>query len=922
MAVQVQVLDEKGLPVRCTVAAVRTSDQTILNLYTTDSTTGVASINESGTWYPRPMVDPSYKSRIHLVILNSQDAMNADYVVDSSGGGTHASLKGSSGALAAAMASGVDKQIHVCSSHSETLSDSDQLNLDGMAAGQTIEITSGGRRRGVITCNYTTARGLFIQSTTRSGARVVLRNIALKTTGSNAADLFRPTSGVSAAKIECHNVDFINTWRYGGNYGSVTPGGLVFDNCSGTFTQLWGTAQAQGLAACIVLNSDFTVTHLMERLFDSSPESGSAYVFENNKLTVSDYGLQLTFIIPFTFRGNRITHAYNGQFLKLGTSGSNGMGKVVVTGNQYDGSGGGNSTRFIYSTLGAGSYAGFTCVGNELTGPGGSSKAIEMVGGASGTVAVEPNGFYNWGTNVSGSGATTTFSGPVTIGGVLSADHGGLSGLSDDDHPQYAFDTDLDLYLTADGLTPLTGDWDAGAFQIGGVDTTFKAAAAVGVQVGDEDFNLSLVGGAKAQVRFDDATHDYLEYDRSANKLSLIIGSAAEVYYAVGGDFQVYANGGVGDTGTLSFNGARAVFGYDGSLSVAFMKGSSGKSANVFVNGAEDYIHALYSAGAGTRGVYFMNSVLTTDDKFGFLATDATTPLLSWDGTDYQRYNRGSNYWDWVINSAIVQQLDTNGLRVLGYLGLGSVSAPGNTSAGDATTTRLSVGGSTIPSGEVVYFTGARSDTSSGAKAFYHFVPQVSPASASSSEFRTLYFDALLTDAGGSINYMEGININFRDRSSSAKSHGWGLLVGIGSDSSSPATVGTWGEYIGFQTGILSASSGHTLTATTAYGFRLNSPSGGAYAVIGHLYGAYITDPSGGTVTDMDGLYIADLSSPSGTVYGIRNLSSMKQVGSVGFYGTEPQTKPTVSGSRGGNAALQSLLTALSGLGLLTDSSS
>lgn len=42
----------------------------------------------------------------------------------------------------------------------------------------------------------------------------------------------------------------------------------------------------------------------------------------------------------------------------------------------------------------------------------------------------------------------------------------------------------------------------------------------------------------------------------------------------------------------------------------------------------------------------------------------------------------------------------------------------------------------------------------------------------------------------------------------------------------------------------------------------------------------------------------------------------------VGFYGTSPISKPTVSGSRGGNAALASLITALANLGLITDSSS
>ena len=41
-----------------------------------------------------------------------------------------------------------------------------------------------------------------------------------------------------------------------------------------------------------------------------------------------------------------------------------------------------------------------------------------------------------------------------------------------------------------------------------------------------------------------------------------------------------------------------------------------------------------------------------------------------------------------------------------------------------------------------------------------------------------------------------------------------------------------------------------------------------------------------------------------------------------GFFGATPVSKPTVTGSRGANPALQSLLTALANLGLVTDSSS
>jgi hypothetical protein len=42
--------------------------------------------------------------------------------------------------------------------------------------------------------------------------------------------------------------------------------------------------------------------------------------------------------------------------------------------------------------------------------------------------------------------------------------------------------------------------------------------------------------------------------------------------------------------------------------------------------------------------------------------------------------------------------------------------------------------------------------------------------------------------------------------------------------------------------------------------------------------------------------------------------------GGAGFNGAAPAAKPTVSGSRGGNEALASLLSALAGMGLITDS--
>lgn len=49
--------------------------------------------------------------------------------------------------------------------------------------------------------------------------------------------------------------------------------------------------------------------------------------------------------------------------------------------------------------------------------------------------------------------------------------------------------------------------------------------------------------------------------------------------------------------------------------------------------------------------------------------------------------------------------------------------------------------------------------------------------------------------------------------------------------------------------------------------------------------------------------------------------TNIKLNGKVGFQGTAAISKPTVSGSRGGNAALASVLTALANYGLITDSS-
>lgn len=69
------------------------------------------------------------------------------------------------------------------------------------------------------------------------------------------------------------------------------------------------------------------------------------------------------------------------------------------------------------------------------------------------------------------------------------------------------------------------------------------------------------------------------------------------------------------------------------------------------------------------------------------------------------------------------------------------------------------------------------------------------------------------------------------------------------------------------------------------------------------------------------GLYLSG--APGALNHLLINSSGHLSIGQrVGFNGTTPIAKPTVSGSRGGNAALDSLLTALANYGLITNSTS
>ena len=97
-------------------------------------------------------------------------------------------------------------------------------------------------------------------------------------------------------------------------------------------------------------------------------------------------------------------------------------------------------------------------------------------------------------------------------------------------------------------------------------------------------------------------------------------------------------------------------------------------------------------------------------------------------------------------------------------------------------------------------------------------------------------------------------------------------------------------------------------------------------------YQTWSVTATGGTVTaeamrlQDSGILTIGATAASGTaklqVTGGTSTDTLAVSGNAGFFGTAATTKPTVTGSKGANAALTSLMTALAGLGLVVDSTS
>lgn len=138
-------------------------------------------------------------------------------------------------------------------------------------------------------------------------------------------------------------------------------------------------------------------------------------------------------------------------------------------------------------------------------------------------------------------------------------------------------------------------------------------------------------------------------------------------------------------------------------------------------------------------------------------------------------------------------------------------------------------------------------------------------------------------------------------------------------------------------------TAGISLKDTSTHGVTFNEASTGGLMRMEGSGGTAITDTStfGITIENTNAAGNVSIACPGGVVIGSTTAVDIStnagdieitsnggkveiarnSADTLGFYAATPVAKPTVTGSKGGNAALASLLTALSSLGLVTDSS-
>jgi hypothetical protein len=871
----------------------------------------------------------------HLRISTGAGLMNVDYVVDSNGFGTHLTLFGSTGALTEAIATGGDRVIWICTTHTETSSSS--TSLSGLAANQRITVLSAGPNRPYIVRGH--AGALFTMATlSGSGSGIRFEGVQFTTSAGTGSRAWATASAVQMPDLELINVGFDaasgTTWSnlvdiYG--IGATTGrlylrqvqdlNGKVLSICKlGTSSASTGSfwmenCEFLGLAT---ISERTEGTDVDWGLGSANQSTGITII--GNRLNISSYGWERSYNIPLVVTGNYIRSTASSRY-------------VFETGSDYSAGGAANTNstdvmisansifcetvggRAVRINAGSGTAANIVIMGNDLMGPG-SGTAIQLDIAAESTTDgyAVLNSYRDWTTNVGGTGAGGAFSG---------VDHGSLTGLLDDDHTQY---------LRTDGTRNLTGDWEASTTAEG----YFIQAAKIIVD--DAQFYLDNVAPAgtlqSGKTSIGGSTVTSGGNESFATTFSITAGDYTDIFVYMSLDpvgsrdaqAAIY-NDSAGSPGTLlaststsSVANASGAHWHQFTFSTPLNIPSTGTYWLAVMGNSGGFTWTYYyDAGAAASGRRanpdtfsggfespFAGGTSVTDNYSIYMeGTNAAKPRVNFDTGDYLELDRDTSAFNFVLGTAIATTISGNGdLLTVGYARVGSLTAPTNIGDGDMTVARLSMNdvGAFSTTGYFSRFGGTMTDTANGAVVAFSFSPTVSPTSNSSSDFRTLSLSLAITPATGvTLDTIQVTRYESRYRSDAATNSVTGSYVnGIIIDSSSPAAWGTITTVTGLAVEpIFSIDATKTGTITTGIGVDVNPISaGGASFTITTLIGMRVKNPvASATIATLIGLDLEKLTRATTNIE-FRNAGKM-------VYTPTAQTLAAAGNTVGTTARLQ-----------------
>ncbi len=326
-------------------------------------------------------------------------------------------------------------------------------------------------------------------------------------------------------------------------------------------------------------------------------------------------------------------------------------------------------------------------------------------------------------------------------------------------------------------------------------------------------------------------------------------------------------------------------------------------SATTSVHGIADTANLVSNVGTSadnavarfdaTTGKIIQNSLVTITDtgliqvpndtgvEFGGGGGSSTTIKTGSDGTflfdtgsnESIKFKGGENLgatnWGYTDTSFnYIWKADTLGNALgAGYLRVGSMSAPTNTTAGDITGVRLMVGTDLAfgtVNGQLAILRGTYTDTASTSSPIVFIQPTYTPTSNSATEFRAISFQNVINPATGvtftNVSGIQGGYFENRVRSDGLITALRGLVARAHIvDSGSAATTQSTNA-IAFDAYVHARPSGtSTATITTGIGYdTINLALGGGLTAT-TLTGFRMANPAANTITTLIGLDVASL---------------------------------------------------------------